>query len=135
VPPGIVLEVRIHGGVAACVIEVEMSVDHPLDVLGEKAGGRQRVLQLRCALQALVLDSVDVEELGVFLVAKRGVDQDQTIVMLHQKAAHSQGNPVPVVRLDTRLPQRSGDNTEHGTPVEALQPALEGVAAQAADLK
>jgi hypothetical protein len=35
VPAAVVLQLRVHGGVAAGMIEVQVGVDHPPDVAGQ----------------------------------------------------------------------------------------------------
>ena len=83
---------------------MEMGIDHPFHVLGQEPGRGECVLQLGGAFETLVLDPVDIEKLGVFLIAECGIDQDQAIGVFHQDAAHGEGNAVPLVRLDARAP-------------------------------
>ena len=120
VAAGIVLQLGVERGVAAGVVEMQMGIDHPADVAGQEAGGGERVLQLGRALQSLVLDAVDVEELGVLLVAEGGVDEHQAVGMLDQQAAHRQRDPAPLVVADPPAPERIGHHAEHRAAVEAL---------------
>jgi hypothetical protein len=55
--------------------------------------------------------------------------------VLHQDTAHGKRDAVSIVGLDPRLPQYARNHTEHGTAIEALQAALQRVAAEPANLK
>ena len=52
VAPWVILQIGIHRGVPAGMVEMEMGVDHPFDVPRKKPGGSERILQLRGALPA-----------------------------------------------------------------------------------
>ena len=135
VPSRVILQIGVHGGIPTRMIEMEMGIDDPFHVPGQEAGRRQGVLQLSGTLESLVLHPVDVEELAVLLVAECCIDQHQSITVFDQDAAHGERNAIPLIRLDTRTPERSRYHPEHGTSIEALEAALEGMATQAADLK
>src|SRR5207247_4397335 len=121
------------GRVSAGVVEVEMGVEHPAYVLRPKPELGERVCATRAAVPPFVFDAVNVLELGRFLVADSGVDQDRTVAVLDQQAAQRERDPVALVRGDAPLPQRLGHDAEHGAAVQTLQAAFERMAGQAPD--
>src|SRR5690606_38032291 len=60
-------------------------------------------------------------------------DEDEGVGRLDEEAAHGERNAVPLVGGDPALPERLGDDAEHGAAVEALEPGLEGVDAESAE--
>src|ERR687890_774427 len=122
------------GSFVRVACEMEMGVDHPGDVARKKSRRGKRVFQLRRPLKALILDAINIEKLCILLVAQRGVDEDQPRVMLDQQAAHGHWNAVPLIRLESGLPQHTWHHAEHGTSIEPLHSALESMAAKSADL-
>jgi hypothetical protein len=135
VPPGIIFQVRVHAGISPSMVEVQMGVDHPRDITRQKPRRCQRVLQLGGALQSLILDAIDVQKLGVFLVPESRVDEHQPIGVLDQHTAHGERNPISGIRLDSGAPQRPRHHPEHGPAVQALPTALQAVAAKSADVE
>jgi hypothetical protein len=69
------------------------------------------------------------------LVAEGGVDEDQAVGMLHQKAAQGQLDPPALVVPHPFAPQRIGHHAEHRAAVEPLGATLQGVAGESPQLK
>jgi hypothetical protein len=90
---------------------------------------------LGSTLQPLIFNPIDIEELGVFFVAQRGVHQDQTIAVLDQQTPHREWDPVPFVGLDPSSPERSRHHAEHGSAIETLQTALQCVTPEVTDME
>ena len=122
-------------GVPAGVVEMQMRIDDPPDVLRRVPEPGERIFQPRASVRARVLDAVDVPELLVLLVAESRVDQDQAIVVLDQEAAQRERNAVARVGRDPPLPQRLGNDAEHRAAVQVLETGLEGMAPEPADGK
>src|SRR2546425_7741809 len=57
------------------VVEMEMRVDHPANVLRRMVQLAERVLQFGSAVSSRVIDAIDLDELAVFFVADPGIDQ------------------------------------------------------------
>ena len=136
VAPRVVLQLGVQRGVAAGVIEVEVGVDHPAHVARQDARRRERVLELGRALEPLVLDTVDVEELGVLLVAEPGVDQHQAVGMLDEQTAHGERDAVALVGLRPACSRACYGTTPNiAPPSSRCAPAFERVAAEPAHLE
>src|ERR1700720_4138360 len=113
---------------------MEMGVDDEGDVGWRDPDLFKTIFEHGRAVGALVLDSVDVLELLVLLVASAGVDEDEARWMLDEQASHTKLYPVPRVRGDALLPERLRNDTEHGAAVEPLPAGLNRMNREAADL-
>src|SRR5690606_10989117 len=82
-------------------------------------------------LEPLVLDPVDIDGLGVLLVAEARVYQYRSVGMLDQHTPHGEWNAVSFVRRNPALPQRLRHYTEHRAAIQPLKTGLEEMAAQA----
>src|SRR2546423_2708231 len=127
------LTVRPQTGVAAGVIEVEVCVNDEDDVGRSNAYVRQAILQHRQMTAAFVLESIDVLELFVLLIARSRVDEDETGRMFDEEAAHAHLNAVALVGGNVLFPERLGDDTEHGAAIQLLPTCPDGVNRQRAD--
>src|SRR5204863_5116160 len=98
------------------VVEMQMRVDHPSDVGGTVPHCGQGILQLRGAPagRALILDTVDVHELRVFLVAEAGVDEDETVVVLDEEAPQREGDAIALVGGNAALAEPLWHDAETG---------------------
>src|SRR5882672_4653573 len=121
-------------GVAAGVIEVEMGIDDDRDVRRLDAYFLEAILEQSRSVGALILEPVDVLELLVLLVARAGVDEDESGRMLDEKVAHAELDPVPGIRRNALLPQRLRNDAEHRAAVESLTARLDRVNREAANL-
>ena len=116
------------------MIEVQMRVDHESDVRRQHTDLAKRVFQLRRgAVGAAVLDTVDVVELLIFLVAGARVDQHEPRLMLHEQAPHAELDSVARVGGDLSFPERLGHDSEHRAAVQLLAACLERVHSQLPD--
>ena len=134
VAPRVVLQLGVQRGVAARVVEVEVRIDDPADVARQMPRRREGVLQLGRPLEPLILDTVNVEELGVLLVAEPGIDQHEAVGMLDEETAHGERDAVAVVVLHPPGPERVRHHAEHGAAVEPLPAGLQRVAPEPAHL-
>ena len=117
------------------MIEVEVRIDHPADVVRGMTQLAERVFQLGPTILAGILDAIDVDELGVFLVADSGVDQHQAGVVLDQQAPQGERDAIALVGRSAARPERFRDDTEHRPAVEMLETGFEGVACEATDFE
>ena len=95
----------LFGRLAKTAGEGGAAVDE-LHVLGREASLTDPVLQLSASTRAGVLQSVNVVELRAFLVPCTGVHQHQPILVLHEQAAHAEGDAIALVRRNAFLPER-----------------------------
>ena len=102
------------------VIEVEMRVDHPTNVLRFDAGLGQRVLELCRSGSAYVGHAVDVRELLALLVADAGIEQRRSVGMVDQDASERERDAIAIVGGNPTRPQRPGNDAEHCPAVEFL---------------
>src|SRR5881409_1349576 len=112
-----------------------MGVDDASDIVGSVAELRQGVFEPGPAVRAFVLDTVDVDELVVLLVADAGVDEDQAVVVLDEQAAQRQRDAIAIVGRSAAGPERFGDDAEHGATVEVLEASLERMTREMADVE
>jgi hypothetical protein len=115
------------------MVEMQVRVDDPADVLGAVSQRFERVRQPGAAVRSEVVDAVDLTELGVVLVADARVHEHQTVVVLHEEAAEGQRDPVLRIGGDAPLPQRLWHDPEHRPAVEVLEARFQQMATQAAD--
>ena len=102
---------------------MQMGVDHDRDVFRAGLRLRESIFESRATLCALVLDSVDLLEFLVFLVAGAGIDEDKPRRMLDEQAPHSELNPVALVGGNSPFPERLRNDAEHRAAVELCPPA------------
>src|SRR6266571_3240911 len=108
---------RVEPVIAAGVIEMQMGVDYPVNVVGAVPKLPERILQLRSSIAPHILDTVDVGELRVLLVADSGVNQHQTVIVLDEQTAQGEGDAVAIIGWGSPCPQRLGDDAKHGSAV------------------
>src|SRR5436190_3825794 len=124
---------RLAIGIAAGVIEMEMGIDHPANVIGPVSELRERVFDLGRPVLPLIHDAVDVPKLVVLFVSQARVDQDEPVAVLDQEAAQREGDAIAIIGGDAALPQRLRYHAEHRAAVEALRAALQGMTLQSTD--
>jgi hypothetical protein len=105
---------------AAAVVEVHVGHDHEVDVVRRQAHLAQRGLD-----RAVVVDAVDVLELGRELVAVAGLDQDALPASLDQQAARRVLAAVERIARHQLRPQRLRHHPVHGPTIEAEVAAVE----------
>jgi len=98
---------------ATGVIEVQVRGDHQIDVVRRESVIGQGVIEVPPPIQA-----EDVGELGVQLVAHSSVDQDPPAPVADQPGPRGQPDAIPAVGRYAPLPERLGDDAEHGASVE-----------------
>src|SRR2546427_111811 len=108
---------RVEPVIAAGVIEMQMGVDYPANVVGAVPNLPDRIPQLRPSIPPHILDTVDVGELRVLLVADSGVNQHQTVIVLDEQTAQGAGDAVAIIGWGSPRPQRLGDDAKHGSAV------------------
>ncbi len=102
------------------VVEVQVGHDHRVDVVGLEPD-----LLQRHADRAVVVDAVDLLQLGRELVAVPGLDQHAPVTDLDQQAARAVLAAVERVARDQLRPERLRHDPVHGATVEAEAAALE----------
>jgi hypothetical protein len=100
---------------AAGVVEVQMSEDDVVDLLGAELARSQRGFEA----VVLAVDLVDVALLVAPLRANTHVDEHRSIGIFDQQAATGHVDAVVLVRRVRALPERPGDDAEHCAAVES----------------
>src|SRR5438105_2994205 len=111
---------------------MEMGVDYDRNLRGRHLQLLEPIVERGSLARPFVLQTVDVVELRVLLVARPGIDENQTIGMLDEKTSHSELNPVPLVGRNALFPERFRNDAEHRAAVELLSPRLDRVDRQVA---
>ena len=127
------LAVGTNSRISTGVIEVEMGVDHQHNVRWPDPHARQSIFQHCQASAAFVLETVDVLELLVLLVAGPCVDEDESRRMLYQQAPHAELYSVTLVGRDALFPERLGNDAEHRPAIQLLPARLDRVNGERAD--
>ena len=105
--------IRIERRVPPAVIEVQMRVDHHIDLFGTNSSRRQRRRQ-----KLLVL--VNLLQLRRLLVADAGFDQHRMLARPYDRRVHAQEDTILLIGHDPLLPQRLRDHTEHRTAIQQV---------------
>src|SRR5262249_31185073 len=83
----------------------------------------------------VVLDPIDVRELGAHLVAGSVVHQDAAALTLEEQAAHGETDAIALVGRLELGPERLGHRAEHRSAVEPHETGLDGVDAPGTELQ
>ena len=113
---------------------MQMRVDDQRNIWRSDANLIQAILEQGSAIRALVLQTVDILEFFIFLVAGARVDEDEPRRMLNEQAAHAQPYAVSLVRTDALFPEWLRNDAEHRTAIEFLTAGLDRVNSEVADL-
>ena len=111
--------IALPDGVPAAMIEVQVSVDDDVDVFRRNAR-RAELLQQLCRL------AVDLDHSFREFVAHAGFDQHGLRPGAHHDRVQSQGHQVVGVRFYLALPQAFGDDAEHASAIEVVNPVGDG---------
>ena len=114
--------------IAAAVVEVEMRVEHDVDVLGTQAVSPQAIVEKRA------VQPIDVAEFRGHLLARARFDQDPLPARMNQQAIHRKRDPVARVRLHFLFPHGARDHAEHRAAVEQKLPGGNNVEFEVAEL-
>ena len=107
--------VALADGVPSAMIEVEMAIDDDVYVVRRYARRGQLVEQLSGL-------AVDLDHSFGQLVARAGFNQHGLRAGADDDGVQAQGNEIVALRLDLSFPETSGDNTEHASAIEVVDP-------------
>ena len=104
------------------MVEVEVGLDHHVDVL------RRDAERAEAAEQALAeLEAVYAVLLLAVVVAEAGLDEECSGRAAHQQAVGGHRYAVALVRLDQPAPERLWHDAEHGAAVEPEDAVVDDV--------